>query len=96
MDILENLKKDYPPYPKMKEGLHIKLINNHMEGSCCHHLMEDEGVGSHAAISSAINVLHEVFMALQPTNARRRNRKHCISNWEPSPLQQFRGEPTQS
>jgi hypothetical protein len=36
----ELLKKDHPPYPKMKEGLHIKLINNHMEGSRCHHLMD--------------------------------------------------------
>jgi hypothetical protein len=27
------LKKDHPPQPKMKEELHIKIINNHMEGS---------------------------------------------------------------
>jgi hypothetical protein len=35
------LKKDHPPQSKMKEKLHIKLINNHMEGSRCHHLMEE-------------------------------------------------------
>jgi hypothetical protein len=32
--------------------------------------------GSHTTTSSTIHVPHEVFMALHPTNARRRNRKH--------------------
>jgi hypothetical protein len=33
---------------------------------------------------------------IHPTNARRRDRKHCLSNWSPSPLEQFRGGLTQS
>jgi hypothetical protein len=37
--------------------------------------------GSHATTSSTIHVPHEVFIALHPTNERRRNRKHCLSNW---------------
>jgi hypothetical protein len=52
--------------------------------------------GSHATTSSTIHVPHEVFVALHPINARRRNRKHCLSNWSPSPLEQFRGGPVQS
>jgi hypothetical protein len=51
------------------ERLHIKLINNHMEGSRCHHLMDEyqqvhhimkcadasmREWGSHAATSSTI------------------------------------------
>jgi hypothetical protein len=52
--------------------------------------------GSHATTSSTIHVPHEVFMVLHPTNARRRNMKHCQSNWSPSPLEQFRGGPTHS
>jgi hypothetical protein len=34
-------KKDHPLQPKMKEGLHIKLINNLMEEyQCLHHIMK--------------------------------------------------------
>jgi hypothetical protein len=63
----------------------MKLINNHerspmpppYEGS-----MSNESIGewgSHATKSSTIHVPHEVFMALYPTNSRRRDRKHCTS-----------------
>jgi hypothetical protein len=52
--------------------------------------------GSHATTSSTVHVPHEIFMALHSTNARRRNSKHCLSNWSPSPLEQFRGGPAQS
>jgi hypothetical protein len=99
----ELLKKDHPPYPKMKEGLRMKLINNHgripmpppYEGSMSN--AKHGGVGSHAATtSSTIHVPCEVFMALHPTNARRRNRKRCLSNWLSSPLEQFSGGPAQS
>jgi hypothetical protein len=55
-----------------------------------------EESGSHATTSSTVHVPHEVFMALHSTNARRRNSKHCLSNWSPSPLEQFRGGPAQS
>jgi hypothetical protein len=51
--------------------------------------------GNHATTSSTIHVPHEVFMALHPINARR-YRKHCLSSWSPSPLEQFRGGPAQS
>jgi hypothetical protein len=37
----ELLKKDHHPSPKMKEGLHIKLINNRMEGSHYHNHMKE-------------------------------------------------------
>jgi hypothetical protein len=52
--------------------------------------------GSHATTSSTIHVPHEVFLVLHPTNARRRDRKHHLLIWSPSPLEQFRGEPAQS
>jgi hypothetical protein len=52
--------------------------------------------GRHATTSSTIHFPHEVFMALHLTNARRRDCKHYLSNWEPSPLEQFRGGLTQS
>jgi hypothetical protein len=42
--------------------------------------------GSHATTSPTIHVPHKVFMAFNLTNTRRRNRKHCLSNWLPSPL----------
>jgi hypothetical protein len=78
----------------------MKLINNHgrmptpYEEVC---QMKSMGEWcSHATTSSTIHVPHEVFMALHPTNARRRDRKHCLSNWSPSPLEQFRGGPAQS
>jgi hypothetical protein len=81
----------------------MKLINNHgripmpppYEGSMSN--AKHGGVGSHTATtSSTIHVPHKVFTALHPTNARRRDRKHCLSNWSPSTLEQFRGGPTQS
>jgi hypothetical protein len=86
----------------MKEELHMKLISNlgripmppPYEGSMSNASMGEWG--SHATTSSTIDVPHEVFMALHPTNARGRNRKHCLSNWEPSPLEQFRVRMAQS
>jgi hypothetical protein len=51
--------------------------------------------GSHTTTSSTILVPHEVFLALHPTNARRRDHKNHLI-WSPSPLEQFRGGPTQS
>jgi hypothetical protein len=80
----------------------MKLINNHgripmpppYEGS-----MSNESTGewgSHATTSSTIHIPHKVFTALHPTNARRRDRKHYLSNWTPSPLEQFRGGLAQS
>jgi hypothetical protein len=64
------------------------------EGSMSNASMEESG--SHATTSSTVHVPHEIFMALHSTNARRRNSKHCLSNWSPSPLEQFRGGPAQS
>jgi hypothetical protein len=52
--------------------------------------------GSHATTSSTMHVPHEVFMELHPTNARRRDHKHRLQNWSPSPLEQFREGPVQS
>jgi hypothetical protein len=65
----------------------MKLINDHgmipmpppYEGSMSNASMGEWG--SHATTCSTIHVLHEIFMALHPTNARRRDRKHCPSNW---------------
>jgi hypothetical protein len=62
----------------------MKLINNHgripmqppYEGSMSNASMREWG--SHAITSSTIHVPHEVFMALHPTNARRRDRKHRL------------------
>jgi hypothetical protein len=76
------------PTKKIKK----KLINNHgripmpppNEG-----IMSKESMGewgSHATTSSTIPVPHEVFMALHPTKARRRDHKHFLSNWLPSQL----------
>jgi hypothetical protein len=64
----------------------MKLINNHgripmlppYEGSMSNASMGEWG--SHATTSSTIHVHHKVFMALHPTNARRRDCKHCLSN----------------
>jgi hypothetical protein len=78
----------------------MKLINIHgrmpppYEGSMSNASIGEWG--SHATTSSTIHVPHEVFMTLHTTNARRRNRKHCLSNWSPSPLEKFRGGPVQS
>jgi hypothetical protein len=80
----------------------MKLINKHgripmpppYEGSMSN--AKHGGVSSHATTSSTIHIIHEVSVALHPTNARRRDHKHCLSNWEPSPLEQFRGGPAQS
>jgi hypothetical protein len=52
--------------------------------------------GSHATTSSTIHVPHKVSIALHPTNARRRDHKHCLSNWSPSLLEQIRGGLAQS
>jgi hypothetical protein len=81
------------------EGLHIKTtwrdpiattlwrrsvpIQAWGSGQPCRHLL-------------AIHVPHEVFMALHSTNTRRRDRKHCLPNWSPTPLEKFRGGPAQS
>jgi hypothetical protein len=62
----------------------MKLINNRgripmpppYEGSMSNARMGEWG--SHATTSSTIHVPHEVFMALHPTNARRRDRKHRL------------------
>jgi hypothetical protein len=79
----------------------MKLINNRRipipppyEGIISNASMGEWG--SHATTSSTIHVPHEVFKALHPKNARRRNCKHFQSNWEPSPLEPFRGGPAQS
>jgi hypothetical protein len=80
----------------------MKLISNHgkipmpppYEGSMSNATMGEWG--RHTTTSSTIHVPHEVFMALHSTNARRRNHKHCLSNWSPSPLEKFRGGPAQS
>jgi hypothetical protein len=71
----------------------MKLINNHgripmpppYEGSMSNVSMGEWG--SHATTYSTIHVPHKVFMALHPTNARKRDSKHCLSNWSPSPLE---------
>jgi hypothetical protein len=34
--------------------------------------------GNHTTTSSTIHVPHKVFMALHPTNAKRRDRKHWL------------------
>jgi hypothetical protein len=68
----------------MNEGLRMKLINNHgripipplYEGSMSNASLGEWG--SYATTSSTIHVPHEVFMALHPTNARRRDRKHRL------------------
>jgi hypothetical protein len=65
-----------------------------MEEKCADSSMGEWG--SHATTSSTIHVPHEVFLALHPTNARRRDRKHHLSIWSPSPLEQFRGGPAPS
>jgi hypothetical protein len=62
----------------------MKLISNHgripmpppYEGSMSNASMGEWG--SHATTSSTIHVPHKVFMALNPTNAKRRDHKHRL------------------
>jgi hypothetical protein len=62
----------------------MKLINNHgripmpppYEGRMSNASMGEWG--SHTTASSTIHVPHEIFMALHPTNARRRDHKHRL------------------
>jgi hypothetical protein len=59
----------------------MKLINNHGRISMpppYERSMSNASMGEWGSHATIIHVPHEVFMALHPTNARRRDRKHRL------------------